>query len=299
MSGAGFAHEAAIHRDDESYRALALGFLRAGVDAGATTVALLGAHGQDLLADALPPAVAVLDTRVLGRNPARLLPALRELVDAAPGPVHCFGDPVCPSRDGDVAEEAWLHDALLDQAFADDDLRLRCPVPADWADRAGRSHRELVDEAGTRPSPDYSPGTGREAFAEPLPEAAVRMSEDAVHFTLDDLPELRDLVTVRASAFGLPRERALDLTLASNEVVTNSIVHGGDRGTLRLWHDERTFTCEVTDSGHIRNPLVGRTAPIPSTQGGRGLWLANQVCDLVSVRSSPDTGTVVRLRVDR
>ncbi|MFC7614796.1 ATP-binding protein [Actinokineospora soli] len=121
------------------------------------------------------------------------------------------------------------------------------------------------------------------------------MVADIAHFSLDDLPELRDLVTIRASAAGLERDRALDLTLAANEIVTNSICHGGERGTLRVWTDPESVVVEVSDSGHLDSALVGRLAPVPSVRGGRGIWLANQLCDLVQIRSCPKRGTMVRL----
>jgi anti-sigma regulatory factor (Ser/Thr protein kinase) len=40
--------------------------------------------------------------------------------------------------------------------------------------------------------------------------------------------------------------------------------------------------------------LAGRIRPGPDQSSGFGLWLANQLCDLVQVRSLP-SGTVVRL----
>jgi len=42
--------------------------------------------------------------------------------------------------------------------------------------------------------------------------------------------------------------------------------------------------------------VAGRERPHEGQVGGWGLWLANQLCDLVQVRSFPD-GTVVRLHV--
>ena len=46
----------------------------------------------------------------------------------------------------------------------------------------------------------------------------------------------------------------------------------------------------------IVEPLAGRLRPLNPARGGNGLWLANQLCDLVQVRSS-EAGTVVRLLV--
>ena len=56
------------------------------------------------------------------------------------------------------------------------------------------------------------------------------------------------------------------------------------------------LAAEVRDHGRIVDPLVGRQRPAPYELGGRGVWLANQLCDLVQVRSSA-AGTVVRLRI--
>ena len=299
MGTAGFVHDALVHRDDDAYVAASVSFLTEGVRAGETAVALLGGRGHDLLAGALDGSgVRVVDTTELGRNPARLIPTLRDLLETAGGPLRCVGDPVRTARSQAVTEEATLHDALVNLAFDDaTDFHLRCTITEDGLPEAEHTHEAIHDKGTTRPGAAFDPEHAHARFAAPLPEAT--QAQDGVHFTLDDLPELRDLVTVRSSAFGLPRDRALDLTLATNEMVTNSIVHGGDRGTLRLWHDDTTFTCEVTDSGHITTPLAGRIAPVPSTQGGRGIWLANRLCDLVSIRSAPHSGTVVRLQMDR
>jgi hypothetical protein len=50
----------------------------------------------------------------------------------------------------------------------------------------------------------------------------------------------------------------------------------------------------VEDHGRIRIPLVGRIRPEPDADSGRGVWIANQLCDLVQIRSSA-AGTVVRV----
>jgi hypothetical protein len=47
----------------------------------------------------------------------------------------------------------------------------------------------------------------------------------------------------------------------------------------------------------LEDPLVGRERPAPEWITGRGLWMANQLCDLVQIRSLPD-GNVVRLQMN-
>jgi len=71
---------------------------------------------------------------------------------------------------------------------------------------------------------------------------------------------------------------------------------GGGGGTLRVWREPDAVVCEVRDRGFIRDPLVGRMAPPIEQYGGRGLWIVNQLCDLVQIRSAP-SGTVVRVHM--
>jgi len=81
-----------------------------------------------------------------------------------------------------------------------------------------------------------------------------------------------------------------------HELATNSVRHGGGHGTCRLWRDGTALVCEVSDRGWITDPQAGRRRPTADQPGGRGLWLVNQLCDAVELRSSPD-GTVVRVRM--
>ena len=86
--------------------------------------------------------------------------------------------------------------------------------------------------------------------------------------------------------------------LAVNEILTNSVRHGGGTGVLRIWQDDETLVCEVRDGGRIDDPLADRRRPRPDQTGGRGLWIANQLCDLVQLRSLAD-GSVVRVSMRR
>jgi hypothetical protein len=52
----------------------------------------------------------------------------------------------------------------------------------------------------------------------------------------------------------------------------------------------------VDDSGQITDPLARHRAPSDDVAGGQGLWLVNQVCDLVQARSGP-AGTTTRLHM--
>ncbi len=140
--------------------------------------------------------------------------------------------------------------------------------------------------------------------AAPAADGALRASlrpvpvgAHAATFAGDGVRGLRREISDLARHVGLSAARTDDLVLAVNEVATNSVRHGGGRGVLRSWIDGDAVVCEVSDAGEITDPLVGRRRPASDAPGGRGLWLANMLCDLVQVRSGPD-GTVVRLKVD-
>jgi anti-sigma regulatory factor (Ser/Thr protein kinase) len=111
-----------------------------------------------------------------------------------------------------------------------------------------------------------------------------------------DLKAVRRLVGAVAAEAGFEGDRIADLALAVTEAASNSVLHGGGAGTLTLWRAPGQVVCEVRDQGRIRDPLAGRARPAPDRPGGRGMWLINELCDLVQVRCLAD-GSVVRLEL--
>lgn len=107
---------------------------------------------------------------------------------------------------------------------------------------------------------------------------------------------LRASVAGWAAGAQLGVERIERLVLAVSELASNSVRYGGGRGKLRMWTEAEMLLCEVHDSGRIEEPLVGRVRPTPDQHTGRGLWLVNQLCDLVQIRSSP-SGSIVRVHM--
>jgi anti-sigma regulatory factor (Ser/Thr protein kinase) len=133
--------------------------------------------------------------------------------------------------------------------------------------------------------------TDRLRAALPLPP----LKATRLEFGLDDLHELRSLVAVAAA--GLAPRRASDLVVAASELAANSILHGGGRGLATVWDDDRAVLVEVADAGTIVDPTVGQVRPDPAAEFGRGLYIANQLCDEVAIDSGP-TGTRIRLRME-
>lgn len=80
--------------------------------------------------------------------------------------------------------------------------------------------------------------------------------------------------------------------LAASEVAANTLRHTKAGGTVHLWYDEHEILCQIQDTGVIADPLAGYRTPADDLPGGKGLWLVNQVCDLVEVRSSTGGTTI-------
>lgn len=248
-------------------------------------------------------AATLVDMAVLGRNPGRIIPAWATFArESGPGrPMRGIGEPVWAGRSDDELVECQLHEALINLAFADvDGFRLMCPydqgaLGGDVLDEARASH-PVLDGAGGRCCSESFRGAGAldPGFERPL--SAPPRTAETLDFDARGLFDVRARVRRHAELAGLGRERVADLVLAVGELSGNSVRHGGGDGTLRLWHAGDTLFCEVSDRGHIADPLAGRRVPSAEQDGGRGLWVTHQVCDLVQVRSGAG-GTVVRVRI--
>jgi anti-sigma regulatory factor (Ser/Thr protein kinase) len=242
----------------------------------------------------------------VGRNPARIIPAWRDFVTEHAGRGRRFrglGEPIWPERSPDELVECQRHESLLNVAFDGSPAWwLLCPydrrsLDSSVLEEAARSHPHLTHGDRQSPSPTYRDLDASAApFDAPLPELAVRPKE--LRIGPGGLDHVRRFVARLAAESGLGPARKADLVLAVNELATNTLRHGGGSGVLRAWIQDDAVICEVRDSGRIEEPLAGRERPGSGRESGFGLWLVNQVCDLVQIRTY-ETGNVVRLRMAR
>ena len=66
---------------------------------------------------------------------------------------------------------------------------------------------------------------------------------------------------------GSQPSRIANLVLAVNEVATNSVVHGGGKGSFRIWRDAGALSCEIRDAGRIDKP-AGRQGAARGRRAG-------------------------------
>jgi anti-sigma regulatory factor (Ser/Thr protein kinase) len=298
---ADFRHEALLYPGPSAFLDRVAPFVEDAVDRRQPIMVALEAGKLSALRDRLGDGaekVIFADMGELGRNPARIIPAWREFVDAHEGrAIRGVGEPIWPERTGAELVECQCHEALLNAAFGGDgDFHLVCPY-----DTQGL-HPSVIEEAershpivSARDSATYR-GAEAPQLGELLTEPAWPSAEHPVAEAT--LPGVRSLVATYAETAGLAAARVNDLVLAVHEVASNSVRHGGGTGTLRVWDDAEGVICEIRDPGRIAEPLAGRVRPKFAANGGWGLWLANQLCDLVQIRSLPQ-GSVVRLHMHR
>lgn len=110
---------------------------------------------------------------------------------------------------------------------------------------------------------------------------------------MDDLAEVRQQVRECARLHEIDAGRTAGFVVAVNEIVTNAISHGVPPATVTISATAHAFRVAVHDRGTGYLPDLSGTPPPPVEQDhGRGLWLANRLCDQVDVRTDPSRTTV-------
>jgi anti-sigma regulatory factor (Ser/Thr protein kinase) len=299
--GGGLSHRVLFYRDEQEYAGQVASFARAGLaQAEPVLIAVPGTRGQlvDRALNSLSPQVNYIDMAETGRNPARIIPELRQFIEHHRGQrIRFVSESAWPGRSAAELREAARHEALTNRAFADAAAAIMCLYDSRLAgsvlSTAGRIHPLICQDGDTQTSahyagPQHMPPDCDRALPAPPATAAILTYRT-------DLRSMRDVVSDHAHRCGLSGDRTASLVLAVSELAANTLRHTRSGGTLRLWRTSREILCQIEDQGWISDPLAGRTRR-PATEPGHGLWVVNQVCDLVELRTS-EGGTTFRLHM--
>ncbi|MFF2789114.1 anti-sigma factor RsbA family regulatory protein [Streptomyces sp. NPDC058049] len=314
-SGA-FVHPALFYRGPADYVAAVGGFVRAALAADEPVLVAVPGPRLDALREDLgvtTTGVTWTDMTHLGRNPGRILAALQDFADRHAGrPARIVGEPIWPGRSRAEVLEATRHEALINTAFAGRQATILCPydvlgLPAAVVSDARRTHPTLLEDGKALLSPDYTDApTVCADCDDPLPEPDG--GAPWLSYAHGQLSEVRAYADAFARGTALSAARRGDLVLAVAEAAANSLAHGGGSGAIRLWSTPGSgagagagagagVVAEIRDGGHLADPLAGRRRPaLASADGGRGLWMIHQLCDLVEIRAS-DGGFTLRLHM--
>ena len=143
-----------------------------------------------------------------------------------------------------------------------------------------------------RPPPPATARAGQETIQPGDTMAAVLEQP----FSCDSLYQLRAAVAAHAAQAGVPAPRDHDVVLAVHELAANVIRHGSGHGQVRIWANEDSLHCQVTDAGPASpasmttDPGPGPASTAPASwpvEPGRGLWIVSRVADQASFDAGP------------
>lgn len=298
-----FRHHALLYEGVDRFLAATVPFLRDAVEAAEPTLVVVSHEKVRRLTAALGRAadrIEFADMGEVGANPARIIPVWQDFIDRHDGrPIRGIGEPVHELRSSLELAECLQHEALLNVAVDDaTPLWLMCPYDTsllgpDAMHCALRTHPVVVEAGADRPSSAYD-GQQLIAAAMELPLSQAPKGARLIAARSDGEPSTRSMLLEAASAAGLGADRAADFALAAREAIDAA----GPVATVevRVWIDEDRLVCEVADDGRLEDVLVGRRRPSSTRIERPGLWLANQLCDLIQVRTSA-MGTIIRLHM--
>lgn len=302
-------HHALIYSTLEEFLTCAVSFLRAGLDRG--DAVLMATPHAAALADALGvgAGVEIVDDRRWHRVPAwtiglfarkaersaRRGARLRALTELR---WHTTSDHALTAT-GPVPDAEWQrYEAVLNRALTDLPVDLCCAYNrAAIDDRAVATalctHPSTLDASGVRASDSYLDSA--DFLADHPQPARVPVPPDAIHqeFGAADIPGVRRTTLDWARAAGLVEDVAQEFLIAVYEIASNAVEHGGGRGVVWFWSDGIRLFCEIRSARPIHDPLGGYRPPGAAQERGRGLWLARQICEQVTIDN--DTGAVIQL----
>jgi anti-sigma regulatory factor (Ser/Thr protein kinase) len=297
-----FDHPALLYRDDAEFLAGTVPFVESGLATGEPVmVAVPDANLQRLRATLDPAdidAVEWHDMQRAGVNPGRIIPGvLLAFAERHAGKrVRIIGEPIWAGRTALEYPACAQHEALINAAFAGRDAAILCPydttrLDPEVIDDAYKTHPVMETPDRRWDSVGYDdPARVAAGFNRPLPDPPETAARITVGFA--SLAATRDLVFDQAVRAGLTPDRADTMVIAVNELATNTVQHTGDIGRLAVWVEDGVLVCQLSDTGHLTDPLAGRIPPSPTHHGGRGLVLVNQFCDLVRIHTRPGATTI-------
>jgi anti-sigma regulatory factor (Ser/Thr protein kinase) len=301
---AGFRHEATVYSNDQEFLDVVVPFLRDGVAAGEPALIAVNPRIAQLVNAALGDFAGV--SFLPDGQYTRPLRTLRDnyslftgQLAAGAAQVRMVGEVPHPGTGG--SWDGWVrYEASINHFYAGFPLWSICPY-----DTRTTPDQVLTDVVRTHPriaTPDgrHELNPGYRDAATFLTDLAASETDPMQHTApavelVDPTPaDARGAVTALLRTSTLTMEQADNLTLAVSEAVVNTLLHGRPPVLLRAWAGPDRVLAAVHDHG--RGPLDPFTGLLPDAQpdgrGRLGLWLAHQLCDRVTLTTTPDGFTV-------
>lgn len=297
---AGFVHESCGYASDDEFVAVAVPFIRAGLEAGEAVLATTTAANLELLGRSLGPdanRIDVAESAHFGRRPPQRVAAFqRYWRDHAASPddrVRILAEPVWQGW-SEHEVNAWIKmESGLNVVLAEANVSMVCPYdtrilqPA-ISMSAHRTHPLLARPAGSAESTDYADPIEFAAECDRAftPASAPFGAAHAPNGTPDPR-SLRDFVATQARLHGLSDERADLLVFAVHELATYLSAQFSHPVETRMWPAMGTVECELrVAGGPVPEPYAGFDTPGFAAHNDDRLWIARQLCDMLEIRPS-------------
>ncbi len=304
-----FEHSACIYDDDSQFLDMAVPFLADGMALGEPVLAVTTAANLELLGAALGERSGDVDyaeSAFFGRRPPRRVAAFYRYWKGGQGSprsgrVRILAEPVWAGRSAREITGWTRMEAALNVTLAPTSISMICPYDArttgkDILADALRTHPVLVAGSRQSPSPQYAdPATfARSCDTRPLADPP----GDAEAFDFDgDLRGLRRFIAGSARLHGLTGDRADMLVLAVSEVGAYLKSRWPASAAVRTWEQPGAVICDFREPGaSITDPFLGLRPAELVPGDGDGLWLANQICDWLDIRSGAG-GCAIQLQI--
>lgn len=305
-----FEHWACVYDHDQQFLDTAVPFLAAGLAAGEPVLAVTSRANLELIGAALQERAGDVDyaeSAFFGRRPPQRVAAFyrywaRHAGDGGRNTrVRILAEPVWAGRSArEVA--AWTRmESALNVALAPASISMICPYdtrtldPGIVAD-ALRTHPARIAGSDLSPSAEFTDPAQfvRSCDTGPLAQPPA----DAAEFGFDgSLRGLRQFIAGRADAYGVAGDRAEMLILAVSEVGAYLKNQGPGTAAVRAWEQPGAVVCDFRQPGtSIGDPFLGLRPASLEPGAGDGLWLANQICDWMEIRSGAE-GCAIQLQV--
>lgn len=298
-------HTVVVSRSTGELLETLLPYLREGVEAREAVHVNLMSDRLDALRAALGPtaaaAVTWTDSAAWHPSPTRRLRALEEALEAGRrsggARAHFVGE--CAVLEDGPPEllAEWLRvDAVVSEVLAGSGVDVICvyhapSLPTPMIGEALRSHPHV----GLHPPVRRPEAAAPRAFLTQLQPTSLTVPEGAARLEgLLDPQEARSFLREELAGHATAKAHLDELLLVATELVTNALQAEAAWTSLACWWSPHGVVLQVDDdgSGEI-DPFAGYLRPPLDALGGRGLWIARQLADVVEIAPRP-RGTSVR-----
>ncbi|WP_203790951.1 ATP-binding protein [Paractinoplanes rishiriensis] len=310
----GLAHTALIASSDTELLSILVPELRRSTERYDETLLVVREHTRTVLGEQ----VGALESAALG-EPAEFYQRLgfayegfRRYLAAqqdAGRRVHLLAEPDLTGAtdaglQADRAAAYLAYEAVCNQTYAPYGSAITClwnpqHHPRPVLDGVRATHPYLLTPTGPVRSPTYLAPQRYLSERQDMPwrPAPAHIDHELVLSEVAGLSRLRTVLHTWAIEHQFASEPAEDLVVATVEVAANGLRHGAPPVRVRAWHHHDTLIVECDDSAGRPIPATAgyqRPQPADPTPGGRGLWVARQLADVVQIHSTSNR-TCVRL----